>query len=115
MQEERAVEPALPNAKRRRHAQIAASVIFFVFFALDILGLFANPPDFTSLGSDVFMIVGAVVCPVLAIIFLTSLLNNWTLEREDRAVRRTFRYAIIAVIVIVLALIVLRYLSPLMP
>jgi Na+/melibiose symporter-like transporter len=112
MQEERAVEPALPNAnnvKRRRRAQIAASVLFLIFFVLDILGLFAVPLDLSTLYSDVFMIVAAVLCPALAIIFLTSLLNNWTLEREDRAVRRAFRYAIIAVIVISLVLFVWQH------
>ena len=109
------MEPARPDAKRRRRAQIAASLIFLVFFVLAVLGLFANPLDFANLGSNVFMIVGAVLFPVLAIIFLTSMLNNWTMERETRAVRRTFRYAIVAVIVIVLALVFLKYLSPLLP
>lgn len=55
-----------------------------------------------------FIIAGAIVCPVLALIFLLSMLNNWTIEREGVAVKWTLRSAIAGIIVAVLALVLLR-------
>jgi hypothetical protein len=61
-----------------------------------------------TIGSDVFIIAGAIVCPVLASIYFLSMLNNWTMEREGWAVKWTFRYAIAAIIIVVLALVFFR-------
>jgi hypothetical protein len=101
-------EAAPSKTKRRRRAQIAAFLIFLAFSALEIFGLTTNLPDPANIGSYVFIIAGAIVFPVLALIFLLSMLNNWTIEREGVAVKWTLRSAIAGIIVAVLALVLLR-------
>jgi hypothetical protein len=102
------MESAPSNSKRRRRAQVAALVIFLAFSVLELHELFSNPPDFATLGSDVFIIAGAIVFPTLASIYFLSIFNNWTMEREGWAVKWTFRCAIAAIILFVLALVFFR-------
>ena len=101
------MESAQSNTRRRR-AQIAAFLIFTAFSALELHELFSDPPDLTTIGGDVFIIAGAIVCPVFTLIYFLSILNNWTMEREGWAVKWTFRYAIAAIMLVVLALVFFR-------
>ena len=95
----------METVDKRRLGQYITFAIFVFFSALEIAGLFYQPPTFSTL-KDWIVVGGAIFFPIMAIISFRVLRNNWTDEQIDQVTMRTLGYVVLVPVAIVAAVLV---------
>jgi hypothetical protein len=89
---------------KQRREKLYQLLVFVFFSVFEISYLLYSQPTFSKLG-DWIILGGAFFFPIMALISWRSIRNDWSAEKEDQTITRTFGSIVLAPILLVVAVV----------